>query len=360
MRRYDGDYHNRKVSMIRTVFRFMGGTVGVIVLAIIVFFVSMGVQYSRNDRPIVLPAHRGPNAVGRVLADWKDDRRDRELMVFIWYPAAGGVSGRLSEYIPGAWGQLEARNMNPIPATRLQQIQVGAIEEAPIASVAMRVLVMLPGMGRIPAHYTALAEDLASQGYVVVGVTPTGSSDVVRFPDGHVVWGTEEAMVETLNDRAKAQKLVVTWAGDASFALDQLLIDSRFAKHIQTDRVGIFGHSFGGNVAAHALQLDARFSRAAVLDSAYFGEPIQALDKPLLIFECDKTNERHWDAICAVDKASCSTLRFPAARHMNFSDAGILPSRFPIPKSVLMLGDVDGTQFLREVSDRLQAFFNEM
>lgn len=346
--------------MLRNALRFLAAAIGVTVVAVMAFVVCMGVQYRRNDRAIVLPVPRGPNPVGRTLMDWKDNRRNRELMVFIWYPAPGSASGRHSEYIPGTWGQFESRNMNPIPAKRLQEIQVSAIEDAPVASGAMPVLVMLPGMGRIPAHYTTLAEDLASYGYLVAGVTPTGSSDVVAFSDGHVVWGTEEALVGMLDDRPKAQELVLTWAGDTSFALDQLARDPRFANHIQTGKIGIFGHSFGGNVAAHSLQLDARFARAAVLDSAFFGEPIRALDKPLLVFECDTTNERNWRAICGVDRASCSALRLPEARHMNFSDAAVLPSRFPLPKSLLMLGNVDGTQFLRDISDRLRAFFDQM
>jgi dienelactone hydrolase len=349
-----------RISMVRDALRLLAATVGVIVVAVMAFVVCMGVQYHRNDRAIVLPAPRGLHPVGRTLVNWKDDRRNRELMVFVWYPAAGGASGPRSQYIPGTWGLLEARNMSPIPARRLQEIQISAIEDAPVAPGAMPVLVMLPGMGRIPAHYTTLAEDLASYGYVVVGVTPTGSSDVVAFPDSHVVRGTEEAMIAKLADRPKAQELVVTWAADASFALDQLARDPQFASHIQTGKIGIFGHSFGGNVAAHSLQLDARFARAAVLDSAFFGEPIRSLDKPLLVFECDTTNEGEWRAICGVDRASCSAVRFPEARHMNFSDAGVLPSRFPLPKSVLMLGNVDGTHFLRDISDRLRAFFDQM
>ena len=65
-------------------------------------------------------------------------------------------------------------------------------------------------------------------------------------------------------------------------------------------------------------------------------------------------------AICDSDRAGCTARAFPGARHMNFSDAGVLPSRFPFPGLLLMLGDVDGAGFLYEVSDLLRAFFNQM
>ena len=347
-------------AVLKFVLRFLAGAVILIFVLAGVFFACMKIQSHRDDHAIALPRPRGPHPVGRTLVDWKDNRRNRELMVFIWYPAAEGVSPSRSEYIPGAWGQFEAQNMDPIPAKRLQEIQVSAVEDAPPAAGAMPVLVMLPGMGRIPAHYTTLAEDLASYGYLVVGVTPTGGSDVVVFFDGRVERGDEEAQVPDFSDRAKAQQLVAIWTGDASFALDQITRDPRFANHIDAGKIGILGHSFGGNAAAHLLQSDARFERAAVLDSAVFGDPIAALNKPLLVFECDRTNARDWDSVCESDRASCSTVRLDGARHMNFSDAGVLPSRFPLPRPLLMLGSVDGEQFLRGVSDRLRVFFGQM
>jgi len=90
----------------------------------------------------------------------------------------------------------------------------------------------------------------------------------------------------------------------------------------------------------HALYLDTRFSRAANLDGGFFGEPIERLDKPLLILEVEATVESR--RVCDLDHAGCTAVAFPRARHMNFSAAGTLPSRFPFPKSLMMLGDVNG------------------
>jgi dienelactone hydrolase len=315
------------------------------------------IQYRRDDYPIVLPAPRGPHRVGRVLMDWKDRGRSREVMVFIWYPARDGASGKRTEYIPGKWGDLEAQSMIPIPEKRLREMRGSAIESAPVAEGAKPVLVLLPGMGRIPAQYTTMAEDLASYGYVVVGVTPTGSSRPVVFSDGRVDEGKEDW---NLDDPAVTQQLIKTWVGDASFAVNQLVCDSRFADRLQLNRLGIFGHSFGGDAAVHALQLDPRFLRAANLDGGYFGDPNGSLDKPLLILEGAAEIDPEWKRFCGSGGAHCTTGAFPRARHMNFSDAAILPSRFPFPKSLMMLGDVDGRQFLFEIADRVRAFFDQM
>jgi dienelactone hydrolase len=343
--------------MLRTLLRlaallFALGLAGALAL-VLAFYI----QYRRDDQPIVLPAPRGPRPVGRVLMDWNDRARNREVMVFIWYPAQPGAAGKRVEYIPGKWGELEAQNMIPIPEKRLREMQGNALEGAPVADGAKPALLLLPGMGRIPAQYTTIAEDLASYGYVVAGVTPTGSSRPVVFSDGRVVEGKEDW---NLDDKAVAQQLIQTWVGDASFAVDQLARDPRFAGRIQLAKLGIFGHSFGGNAAVHALHLDPRFLRAANLDGGYFGDPDGSLDKPLLILEGAAEIDPEWKKACNSARAHCTTGVFPLARHMNFSDAAILPSRFPFPKSLMMLGDVDGRRFLYEISERVRAFFDQM
>jgi dienelactone hydrolase len=345
----------------RTLLRFLAIACGLGLAAVLALVLVVFVQYRRNDHPIALPRPRGPHPVGRVLVDWTDPARRRELMVFIWYPAQTGAAGRRAEYIPGKWGELEAQSMGPIPAKRLRELEVSAIENAPVAPGAMPVLVLLPGMGRIPAHYTTLAEDLASYGYLVAGVTPTGNARPVVFADGRVDEGVEDPDTLGLYDRAKGQQLLDTWGKDASFALSRVAGDARFAGRVKTDKAGIFGHSFGGISASHALRLDPRFARAANLDGSFdFGNSLGNLDKPLLILEGGDEIAPESKAVCDSDRAGCTARAFPKARHMNFSDAGVLPSRFPLPRFVLMLGDVDGAGFLYDVADLLRAFFDRM
>ncbi|HEV3137900.1 MAG TPA: hypothetical protein VGZ26_08340 [Pirellulales bacterium] len=286
----------RAMTIRRIVILILAVVFGVALVGVLAAVLAVFVQYRRDDHPIALPSPRGPHPVGRMLMDWTDARRNREIMVFLWYPAQDGTAGHKCEYIPGTWGELEAEKMLPIPAKRYRELQVSAIEDAPLASGTMPLLVLLPGLGRIPAHYTALAEDLASYGYLVAGVTPTGSSSVVVFSDGHMVHGGE--FDPDTEGRIKTQETVETWAGDAAFALDQLSVDSHFQHHIDVNKVGVFGHSFGGSVAAHLLQRDPRFSRGAVLDSGFFGDPIESLDRPLAILAADSQIEPEWKTLC--------------------------------------------------------------
>jgi dienelactone hydrolase len=340
---------------------------GVVAAAALCVLFALIWLWWRIDRPIALPRPRGPHAVGRQLFDWVDGRRGRELMVFLWYPAEPGSTHAPAEYVPGRWGQLAAQGMFPLPARRIQQIRVSATERAPILAGRHPLVVLLPAMGRIATDYTTLAEDLASFGYMVAGVTPTGSARVVVFSDGRVVRGTDGV---DLAHRDQAQWLVDRWVGDSAFVLDRLSGEPELWTHVDANRIGVFGHSFGGAAAMHALRRDRRFQRGANLDGAPQGAEVSGLDRPLLIVfgaplppPLRELNDRIWaesKRICESDASGCRWEYFPEAGHMNFSDAGVLPSRFPVPRSRLDLTRIDGPAFLRRVSDLLREFFDGM
>jgi dienelactone hydrolase len=328
----------------------LGGLALVLAAAVVL---TILVMYRLDDRVISLPPPRGPHAVGRSLIQWHDGSRNRDLMVFIWYPAVAGEAEVRCAYIPGKLGEMNAQGMLPIPARRVREIRVNATADPRPAPDRMPVLIMLPGMGRNPANYTTMAEDLASFGNLVMGVTPTGSTAVV-FSDG-VVSPVREFNPRT-DDVQDARHYVDQWSEDASFALDRLMADPRFAGHIVSGEIGVFGHSFGGNVALHLLASDRRITRAADIDGEFLGETLGYLTKPILILAGAGDLGSRERALCEQGVPGSRFHEFPGAKHMNFSDAGILPSRFPIPKSVLMLGDVDGAKLLYETSDQLRIF----
>jgi dienelactone hydrolase len=189
----------------------------------------------------------------------------------------------------------------------------------------------------------------------------------VVFSNGRIVYGTDTVDLE---HRDRAQPLVERWVGDFSHVLDRLASDPMFDQFVDWNRVGVFGHSFGGAAAMHALRTDDRFKRAANLDGAPQGAQITGLTKPVLFVNGQPLppsqkalNDKILDEIkriCDSNSAGCRIVDFPEAGHMNFSDAALWPSRFPIPRSHFGLTGIDGPAFLQKISDRLRGFFDEM
>jgi dienelactone hydrolase len=126
--------------------------------------------------------------------------------------------------------------------------------------------------------YSMLAEDLASHGYVVVGIDHPYLAFAVSFPDDRVIlfaqreWRQPREPKEDLAFKRASNDLC---AADLSFVLNQLVklnsgeIRSRFQGRLDLARVGALGHSIGGRVVGRACQLDKRLKVGLYLD----GEP---------------------------------------------------------------------------------------
>jgi hypothetical protein len=352
-----------------------------------------------RSRVVVLPAPRGPYAVGRRALDWIDPAREepfghlagakRELLLWLWYPAVTERNAQPGSYLPPEWA--EARE--PLPGSLLRQratsIRIHAVDNAPLAPGPPRfpVLILSTGYGRIPADYTALAEDLASHGYLVAGIANPYSAPVIVFPDGHVVERDREGAIPEGSpavEKAAADELVKVWAADIVSAISHLTQldadrNSHFAGRLALDRMGALGHSFGGAASAEACRVDRRCKAAIDLDGTPYGDVAGAgLVQPFMFMlsepstppglvirlfwgsrqAYDEEQAREAREIKVIYQASTNGYRLEVggARHFDFTDAAVLFE--PLMKIFGMLGPIDGRRMLALTSDYVRAFFD--
>lgn len=367
------------------------------ILLALVFIGVFGVVIHFGDhREVVLPRPTGPFSVGRVLYDWKDLKRDdpystsignhRELMVWMWYPATVPPHSDPAEYIPSAW----ASRLPWRPVTIPGRIRVHAVAGVPVAANAKPypVLVFSTGFGNLPSDYTTLIEDIASHGYVVLGITNTYSAPVVRFPDGRVAnriaaaslpRGPEQAIQEAGN------RIVKVWAADIRFVIDRATElnsnpKSKFYERLDLGEVGLIGQSFGGAAAAEACSTDARCKAAVDIDGNLFGNVVmQGISQPFLFVLSDWSLRPPWlqrtmakvtvqrfrrqqarlkqqmGDVCR-DSSNCWETHIPGTRRFNFTDLAVLYS--PGMRMMGFLGPVDGAKGLAETSSCIQTFLD--
>ncbi len=323
----------------------------------------------RSNVPVELPRPAGRFAVGRVEDTGTDTGRGgRKLSIWTWYPAVAGT-GTAAAYAPGPWAGLAIGL--PIGETRLDRVRDAALEGAVPAPGRFAVVVLLPGLGFAAPQYAVLAEDLASRGYVVVGVTPTGSANVTVL-DGQAVGPTTEGNPSdftgdrTRHDRVIAQRLLDVWVGDARFAADSagtLAESSTLAGSLDRRRLAYVGHSFGGTSALQACHVDSRCAAAVDLDGALYGSAATAgLDVPSLLVGHDGScitgdcapadGADRADAATARAFVSASTgvvrrVTLPGTGHLNFSDDGVYYWAWPLRALLLGLGDANGVRVLQ-------------
>jgi predicted dienelactone hydrolase len=328
------------------------------VLFVVLVVAFAGYLLILHNQPLVLPAPTGSHHVGRIEYDWVDDHRidplsdtaneKRELLVWVWYPASESVPGSTAPFLPAAWVKAHERDqgIGRFIEADFSSIQTHSFADAPIAESqsAYPVIIMQPGMGPVPTDYTVFAEDLASHGYIVVGINETHTSNLIVFPDGSVVLRTEEGTIPDSADPATADadasRIGMVWTDDAIFVMDRLRsinVDESDFFHNKLDlaHIGLFGHSFGGATAASVCETDARCKAGADLDGTLFSyQSRERLHTPFMFMAedgCGKNCDTMYQAYSTSDSAAYY-LSITGAKHFNFSDLPLRllpPARIP-------------------------------
>ena len=351
--------------------------------------VLVGWLFVTSGQTIDLPRPSGPFAVGRASFDWIDTKREdtlaprsgtrRELMVWIWYPATA-AKARPAAYMPEPLLSADRKlflsgAVTPMLIRDPALVRSHSLDRPPIAGKGadrFPIIVFRPGFGAITLQYSTLLEDLASRGYVVVGVDAPYSAGVVAFPDGRVLARTSRGSPPTSGPRRNFDRLVSIWSADSSFVLDKLAaLDSDpaspFHGRLDMASVGAFGHSFGGASAAQFCSEDKRCKAAVDLDGQLFGTISRTgIDKPFMFLLTDHSREADQHRILAEMRsvydrlpAGRLALEIRGTRHFNVSDMALLRSPAFLSRIVGAIGPIDRRRALTITSDYLAAFFKE-
>jgi len=354
-----------------------------------------GYVASRAAQPVTLPSPTGPYKVGRTLVEWTDSARTdqlapqpgkpRELSVWLWYPGVPGPGAQHAPYTPGAWAGLHLSGPAGLGETRFADVRDNSYADVPVAGGQFPVVVLEPGMGLAAPQYATLAEELASHGYLVAGVTPTYSANLTVL-DGQTVSATEAgkpSAIDTTNEhagdaQAAGDRLVAIWAADGQFVATHvagLNTSGRFAGQINASTIVYAGHSFGGAAALEACRTDSRCAGAVDLDGTQYGTVVRSgLAKPMMLIgsrnSCitgtcqpvDAGDQASRDTAWTLLVASTGDVwcyQITGAGHFNFSDYGGYYLAAPI-RSQVPLGPIDGTEALTITNAYLTAFVDHV
>jgi len=252
-----------------------------------------------------LPGPTGPFAVGRRVLRWTDvSRREvlsaspadtRGVVAWIWYPAAPSPAGKPAAYVDAL--DRVAKGLTRAETSLARKGVTHALDSVAPAgeSSPWPIVLFSPGSGMLPALYTTFAEELASHGYVVVGIDHPYDDRAVLLSDGRVVSQAKQPSGGEELLRFERERVGVRTA-DLRFALDQMtriergeLADS-LSGHLDLSQVGVFGHSVGGMTAAQFCQEDTRVRACGNLDGVVAAMPAyveagRGMDRPFLFIQ---------------------------------------------------------------------------
>ena len=289
---------------------------------------------------LTLPPPQGPLPIGRtqwIVTDAGriepfDASHRRQIEIVAWYPAEVDAREAPAAYLLD--GADEVRNFaslfgNTALFDDVAMLATHAKQDAPPRPGRGRLPLLLfsHGYTSVPSSSTALLEDLASHGYVVLSIVHPYEATVSTVADGTVVsmldgagkfrqpiqdvfseWKTEDAVLNQVtsasNDADRIRLLreylgglrhthvaLRRWVDDARAVIARLATPprgtaiGRVIARADVSRFGVFGHSMGGVMAAELCLTEKRCAAVLNLDgSPQYGSMIDApLGRPLLM-----------------------------------------------------------------------------
>lgn len=343
--------------------------------------------------PILLPVPKIPNPsggydVGTTLFELTDSSRKeiysgkdelRKFTIQVWYPAIVNESDERAPWMTHAeiYAPAIATYIN-LPSyflNHLALVKIPAYKDAQAATSAggFPVILFSHGWNGFNAQNTGQALELASRGYIVIGIQHTYGAVITVFPDGSVAPNNPKALPEDADDpnyEIVARKLVNQWAGDMSFVLDQLSdweneAENPFFQKLELERVGVYGHSTGGGAALQFCGTDSRCKAALGMDP--FLRPVSAeviengLSQPsFFMFSqgwADITgskNNKLFNQFYPNVSDSKGAIRIDGTKHYDFSD---LPLLSPLAPQLGLKGPLSGRRVAVIVNSYLLDFF---
>lgn len=324
---------------------------------IVVIFLMNSYGMSRVFPDFHFPRPSGHYSVGRTSYHFVDKNRVdplakkmkhvptkmddyfRELMVQVWYPSdesdiikEGDCEKR--HYLPKVMPYLKKKvsEHHHIPIRILDwllgTICARSVRERTLSSFhkTYPVLILSHGIGSISQIHAVQIEELASQGYIVVGIDHTFDCCATVFPDGRAIsqyLGYKSRFTHVLD---RVEMLI----GDVRFVLDKLEglnqhdPKKRLTGRLDLSRIGMFGHSMGGMTTTHVCRVDDRIKAGVNMDGPVSGKPItDGLKKPFMFMLADNTLERLYVPLSDKELSSIKINREEAKKLQESYEIGI-------------------------------------
>ena len=188
-------------------------------------------------------------------------RGARRLPLRIWYPASAPGATPANVLTSAEQTYLEAANS--LAAGALDGIAGTATSGAPAARGKHPVILLSHGGGTTTAFHAAQASDLASHGYIVVGIDHPG--DAIAVDDGTGRLLKLDPKVDGTGNRPYPVRVA-----DVRYVLDHLGA-IRNAGKLDRSRIGGFGHSAGGSAIETVMLDDRRIDAGAAFEGSIHG-----------------------------------------------------------------------------------------
>ncbi|MDM5233990.1 alpha/beta hydrolase family protein [Lysinibacillus pakistanensis] len=253
------------------------------------------------------------------------------------------------------------------------------------------LLVFSHGAYGIKESNASTFTELASHGYIVVSIDHPYHSFYTRSEDGKVTMINSDFKNEVENankgvySNEERYNIIQKWmklrTDDMNFVLDTILAKAKsdnnpIYQHINTEKIGVFGHSMGGAASVWLGRARNDVSAVVNIDASFFSELIYKKEiddfvannkdftTPLLnIYSDDVWRQLDSSPIYIANKLNnehfkeAYTVHFQGAKHLSLTD---LPLFSPILANIVQRGkaDIDKLYCIETENELILEFFD--
>ena len=332
-----------------------------------------------------LPTPTGPHPIGTQTFQWTDSTRMewftkenlsdlRKVLVQVWYPSQKPEKEKPEPYIDHI--DIRAKtigNAGGFPGELISHINLVKTHsflnlDPDLSQSPYPVLVLSHGITGMRQIHTALIENLASHGYVVVALDHPYDCNLTVFQDGTIADYRSDitGYPDSVNIR---RNQLDTRVADVGFVLDKLTklsTTSVFNGVMDLNKVGVLGHSYGGATAIQVSYEDVRVKSCLVLDSWMNPLPNNILKtgirQPFLSLGRPRWDDSHYPSSPVLVKSFMGTLSehgyhftLKNSRHLDFCDA---PLFTPLSNWFIETGSIPAKKAVSITNKVSLLFFN--
>lgn len=372
-----------------------------VLLSVLLSFIATSVRLTSAAgcaSPVLLPAPSGPFEVDLGTLELVDSSRTqpfapsvqpRKLMVSLFYPVSTARGTTPANYMPLYTALFEDNELFsdfglPTPNGTFEKLalQVAGKNSRVYpghGEPAFPVVLFMPAEGTTRLFYSAIAQTIASSGYIVVTIDAPYDVDIVEYSDGSVAF-LNQTVVNNVTP-ATFDLAIETRAQDVSFVLDQLINKTVVSQLIpgstqglNVSTVAMFGHSLGGAATAAAMLNDKRIAGGLDMDGSLGGPVVrEGLDRPFMFmthagnFRSNNSSPadpyNSWFTIWPQLRAFKLDIVVANSLHYTFSDypitfqtLGIVPNN--TSAQAAQVTNMDGKRALKIVTTYVTAFLD--
>ena len=238
------------------------------------------------------------------------------------------------------------------------------------------------------SNYSTFME-LASNGYVVCSIDHTYQSFYTKQTDRKTVIVNNDFLNDAIAVQddgynvEKTYELTHEWlklrTGDMNFVLDTILENAKKTntdkvyKLIDTDKIGLFGHSLGGATASELGRERTDIDSVIVIDGTMFGEEVDFINGSAVLNNdaypvpiLNIYNEEHYagalnnastyaNMVASGNAVDSHHVVFKGSGHLNFTD---LPLVSPFLAQKLGIGNIDSRYCIETMNNVILDYFN--